>query len=109
MKKIYFLLLFFCFFNGVSAQIVNFADTKFKSRLLASGQYSIVAKNLAGNLFKIDANGDGEIQVSEALQVSYIDVSDCSITNLQGIEFFTNLSVLYIDWNGHANLAITES
>lgn len=103
----YFLVLVLSFFNVLNAQIINFADAKFKSRLLASGQYSPVAKDLTGNLFKIDTNEDGEIQVSEALQVSYIDVADCSVTNLQGIEFFANLSVLYIDWNKFSNLDFT--
>ncbi len=107
MKKIYFLVLTLSFMNVLSAQIINFSDVKFKSRLLVSGKYSPIAKDLAGNLFKIDANDDGEIQVSEALQVSYIDVANCNIANLQGIEFFTNLSVLYIDWNKFSNLDFT--
>ena len=39
----------------------------------------------------IDKNGDGEIQISEAEIVGYIQVQECKIESLEGIQFFKNL------------------
>jgi Leucine-rich repeat (LRR) protein len=58
------------------------------------GPSNSIAKNLAGNYFKIDANNDGEIQVNEALQVSQLNVYSSNILSLIGIQNFTNLYVL---------------
>ncbi|MCF1420061.1 DUF7619 domain-containing protein [Mangrovimonas futianensis] len=78
MKHTY--LLFVLFSLSVQSQIINFPDQTFKDQLLASN---------------IDTNNDGEIQVSEAQEVSTLWVSGPSdsdyITDLTGIEAFTNL------------------
>ncbi|WP_445722032.1 DUF7619 domain-containing protein [Flavobacterium sp.] len=78
MKKIYFLLLIL-FGLHVNAQIVNIPDANFKAKLTTLG---------------IDTNNDGNIQVSEAHQVTYLNVSDQNITNLTGINEFINLTFL---------------
>ena len=106
MKKTYFLLIALCFFATTKAQIVNIPDATFKARLLGAATTNTKAKNLAGNYFKIDANSDGEIQQSEALTVSYLDISTPivavpipEISSLSGIEYFKNLTTLNCDNN----------
>ncbi len=42
----------------------------------------------------IDSNNDGEISQAEALQVVGLDLYYFDITNLEGLQFFTNLKVL---------------
>lgn len=59
------------------AQIVNIPDANFKTALLAIGG--------------LDANSDEEIQCSETLTLTgTLNVSNKSISNLTGIEAFTN-------------------
>jgi Leucine-rich repeat (LRR) protein len=92
MKKIYFLLLVFCFFNGLSAQVINFPDANFKAKLLAaSPQGNGIAFDINERAVKIDDNNDGEIQITEALKVYKLVIYNSEISNLSGIEFFTNL------------------
>ncbi|WP_432673054.1 DUF7619 domain-containing protein [Flavobacterium sp. SM2513] len=92
MKKYYLLLLFVA--SWMNAQIVTIPDAAFKERLLASSSSFFVAKNLQGNFFSIDANDDGEIQLQEAQQVTYLRLYDLPINSLEGIEAFTNLTEL---------------
>ncbi|MNS50432.1 Internalin-J precursor [compost metagenome] len=94
MKKIYFLLLFSCFLNSLNAQIVAIPDANFKAKLLEASSSNQIAKDLANNYFKIDLNEDGEIQESEALQVSSLNISKSSISSLEGIKSFTNIQFL---------------
>ena len=93
MKKLYF-LFFLVFGLSASAQIVNIPDANFKTKLLESSPFSGIAKDLSGQYFKIDQNNDGNIQESEALQVSYLHISYSNISNLTGIASFTNLNYL---------------
>ncbi|KGO84790.1 hypothetical protein Q765_19765 [Flavobacterium rivuli WB 3.3-2 = DSM 21788] len=92
MKKNLLYVLFLLVSGIANAQIVNIPDVNFKSFLIE-----------AIDLFDghpIDANGDGEIQVSEAEEVNTLIITDiynhAPITNIQGIEFFTNVEVLNI-------------
>lgn len=71
MKKILFTLAVGCFSVAYS-QNLNFTDSKFKALLLSSNPNNEIAKNLSGNPISIDANGDGEIQLSEAQQVKIL-------------------------------------
>src|SRR6188472_1807777 len=93
MKKIYFLMLALCLFTSVNAQVITFTDPVFKAKLVAASPTSNTAQNLSGANFKIDANSNGEIEVSEAQQVSYLYMigSPVSITSFDGILNFTNL------------------
>ncbi|HMI07251.1 MAG TPA: T9SS type A sorting domain-containing protein [Flavobacterium sp.] len=97
MKKLYFLLSLLML-QFASAQIINFPDSGFKQRLLAASPSYHVAKNLTGSWVDIDANGDNEIQVSEALQISYLDVDGFMVTivSIDGIAYFSNLEELKI-------------
>ena len=88
----------------LSAQIVNIPDPNLKELLL--------------NSHSIDSNGDSEIQVSEAAAydgVLYLFASSGkTITDLTGLEAFTNLAILYLsnvnltqpvlDFGNHPNL-----
>lgn len=91
--KIFFIIIAFTSF--CNAQIINIPDANFKSKLLSSNTTNnLVAKNLSGNYFKIDSNNDGQIQVSEALQVSWLNISSSNITDLTGLNHFSNLLTL---------------
>nr|WP_321227559.1 T9SS type A sorting domain-containing protein [uncultured Psychroserpens sp.] len=92
------------------AQIVNIPDANFKAKLLQADVTNTIAKDLSGNWFEIDANNDGEIQESEALQVSYLDLipfnfdQTLQIADMQGIESFINLIYLDSTYNSFTSL-----
>jgi hypothetical protein len=95
------ILLFLLLLAGSSnAQIVNIPDANFKAKLLAADSITnLIAKDLSGYYFKIDANNDGEIQVSEALAVTSLNVENSNILNLEGIKSFINLNNFSCDRN----------
>lgn len=91
--KILFLVIALTTF--CNAQIVNIPDSEFKNFLRYSTAQNLRAKDLAGNYFAIDANADGQIQVTEANQVSYIKIAENSTYNInsfEGINQFPNLN-----------------
>ena len=90
MKKIYFLLLLLCGF--VNAQIVTIPDNNFRAKLIALG---------------VDTNADGNIQQSEALARTTLDVYTSNISDLTGIESFTNLTELNCYGNHISTLNLT--
>ncbi|MCZ8091568.1 T9SS C-terminal target domain-containing protein, partial [Flavobacterium sp.] len=107
MKKHYtFLIILFTVFVG-SAQNIDFEDAIFKSVLLSSSPSNQIAKNLAGNNFKIDTNNDGQISISEALQVGQISFINTNTTSLVGIENFTNLTRLGCNQNQITSLDVS--
>ena len=108
MKKLYFSLLIFSFFTTVNAQIVNIPDANFKAKLLEANTTNFIAKNLLGAFFKIDTNNDGQIQESEALNVSYLDARRNQISSLVGIEKFTNLKILDSSSNLLSSLDVSK-
>ncbi len=88
-------------FGHLLSQNVFFPDPNFKNKLLESAASNTIAKNLQGAYFAIDANGDGEIQVSEATQVSELHINSNYIYQIHsfvGIESFSNLE--YLDFSG---------
>ncbi|WP_163410959.1 DUF7619 domain-containing protein [Flavobacterium ajazii] len=113
MKKIYFLVLALCFFNSLSAQVINFPDAKLKAKLLsavngntvpvASVQYFNPGYPSYYN--GIDTNNDGEIQISEALLIKSLDISNANITDLTGLSYFSNLHTLFCHNNKISNLS----
>jgi len=101
------LLYLLLFLSGmVSAQNIDFADGNFKYRLLLAGTLNnYIARDQSGQAIVIDTNNDGEIQVSEALTVYQLNINYAAymtnlnplierITDLGGIEYFTNLNKL---------------
>ena len=92
-KYIYlFLFLFFGLFAHLQAQVVNIPDALFKSKLIALG---------------VDTNTDGQIQTSEALVVTSLDVSGANISDLTGVEAFVNLDSLICYYNPITYLDLT--
>ena len=79
MKNFYFTTIALLFLVVAQAQIVNIPDVIFKAKLIALG---------------IDTSGDGNIQNSEALAITDLDVSNSLISNLSGIKSFLNLQEL---------------
>ena len=120
MKKFYpFLFLLLSF--AANAQIVNIPDANFKAKLLqaspsnqiASSQtpvYNVVNVSWSVSPYNaIDANGDGEIQVSEAQAIKWLNIGSSSISNLTGLEAFTNLKYLNCRINQLTSLNVSSS
>lgn len=104
MRHYYLFLLLFAL--PTVAQNVQFDDPNLKS-MFVNNTFSLFgchAKDINGNNIAVDANNDNEIQLTEALAVYDLDVSnavdeeypyiDPVFTTLGGIESFTNLKVL---------------
>lgn len=99
-------VMFISFFNIVIGQTINIPDTNFKNYLLSSSP----ARNIASTQLpsfnsgvwsvstysSIDTNLDGEIQISEAQQIKYLNISTSDIYDISGFEFFSNLIALNI-------------
>jgi formylmethanofuran dehydrogenase subunit D len=95
--------------------IVYIPDLYFKNKLLqANTTTTIIARDINGNSMVIDANGDGEIQYTEAASVYQLQVVNTSIQDLTGIEAFVNLTVLHcfsnnlttLDFSNNVNLTL---
>jgi Secretion system C-terminal sorting domain len=94
MKKCYFFFFFLLSFVAHS-QVINFPDANFKNILLTQ---NLVDTNADGvNDTDVDTNNDGEINQTEALQVTWLSLSGSAITDVTGIEFFTQLTDLGIN------------
>lgn len=106
-KKYYILVLVaLCFIVNAKAQIINFQDANFKVRLLSADYGNGIAYH-GGLSFKIDANNDNEIQVSEALLVNHLVLSNGGISDLSGLEYFVNLEHFNCGNNSIATLNLT--
>ena len=84
------------FFANLFAQNVSIPDANFKTYLI--------------NNTLINTNGDNEIQVSEA--TSYTQSVYCpslGITDLTGIEAFTNITELYCGFNQLTSLDVSQN
>ncbi|WP_298222655.1 T9SS type A sorting domain-containing protein [Flavobacterium sp.] len=112
MKKIFLLLLLFA---GIAeAQIVNIPDANFKAALLSSSETNGIATDSFEVGIRIDTNNDGEIQETEALAVSRInlgnngfEVASYNIADLTGIESFINVTQLNCRGNQITNLDVS--
>ena len=112
MKKLYFLLLV-CFGFLANAQVINFTDANLKAKLLAASPSNQIARGVdVWTYIKIDVNNDGEIQLTEAALVYWLNISNqpagnSDITNLVGLEYFTNLQRLDCSDNSITNLVLS--
>lgn len=79
--------------GGVEINDTNFPDSAFQN---------YVTEN-------IDVDRDGIIQQEEIDVITYINVTSLSISNLKGIEFFSNLTELYCGGNQLSSLDISSS
>lgn len=97
----------------MNAQIISFPDANFKAKLVAANTSNGIAKNSFGNNFKIDSNNNSEIEVSEALNVYQLFITTnilnttADLTNLSGIEYFTNLRIVNCSGNQISSLNLT--
>ena len=107
MKKQYFTLLIVLINSVLMAQTITFPDAAFKSKLLQSDTSNTIARNLSDDYFAIDVNNNGEIEISEALQVGHLDIENSTISSLIGIENFTNLVSLRCSNNKISDLNVS--
>lgn len=102
--KQYLLLLFFLSLS-VKAQIVNIPDANFKNALVNTNCATIGSSQA---LTDADSNDDGEIQESEALVVSSLRLYNQNISDLTGIESFSNLKGMDCSNNALATLNLNN-
>ncbi len=104
MKRTFTIIFTIFVLQSMNSQVINFTDLNFKNRLLQStsneGPTYFIASNSSGENMAIDSNNNSEIEIYEALAVYRLTVQNATITNLSGIEYFTNL----IDLNCADNL-----
>lgn len=108
MIKLYCLIFILTSYLKVNAQIIKIPDVNFKGKLLEANDTLRIAYDSNGKPIKIDFNNDNNIEVSEALKVYKLVISNSEISSLVGIENFTNLTVLYCDRNQLENLNLNE-
>lgn len=114
MKKLYILFFLTIVFFG-NAQIVNIPDVNLKTYLTTNGSFAssgTPVSNSDPQLYEItvpfynyiDTNADDEIQVSEAQNVKYLQISNLNnLSSLEGLEAFTNLEALVLSNNSFIN------
>lgn len=90
MKKLFYILLLIT--GLANAQVVNIPDANFKAKLIEQG---------------VDINSDGQIQESEALAADGLNVSNSNISDLTGIEAFTNIQILECSGNQLTQLDVS--
>ncbi|WP_396146656.1 T9SS type A sorting domain-containing protein [Flavobacterium sp.] len=90
MKKLIILVLLITGF--ANAQVVNIPDVNFKNKLIDLGY---------------DTNSDGNIQQSEALSVYGLSISNSNISDLTGIQSFTNLTSMDCSYNQLTQLNVS--
>jgi Leucine-rich repeat (LRR) protein len=122
MKKIIFsLILFFSLTLFANYDpIINIPDANFKAKLLQASPSNQIAStqipvfnqnNISWNVTsysKIDINNDGEIQLSEALEIKWLKIDNSNISDLGIIGSFTNLQVLNCKENQLTSLNLTN-
>lgn len=108
MKKLYVLVTVLLLHFSGFGQVINFPDANFKAKLLTASATAQVASTDAngGGYLAIDTNANGEIEVSEALLIKWLNVSAATISSLEGIEGFTNLRNLNCKNNGLTTLNV---
>ena len=99
---LFFCLIIVCYATG---QIINFPDPNFKAKLLQPN----VGYDENWALKTIDANNNGEIEVSEAQNIYALDVSNGAISDLTGISYFKELKSLNCNQNLLTSLIIDTS
>jgi hypothetical protein len=89
-------LLFGCFIftQFCLAQNITFLDSVFKDYLLVANTNYNTDPNVVIQYPPIDANADGEISFAEALTVEGLYFGYANITNLEGLQYFTNVKVI---------------
>ncbi|MES2747440.1 MAG: T9SS type A sorting domain-containing protein [Bacteroidota bacterium] len=114
--KIKLLLICILISTLCNAQIVNIPDAVFKAKLLLASPTNQIASTEIPNIINsvtvfhsIDTNANGEIEQSEAALITYLNVEQSLISDLTGIEAFTNLVTLYCTNNQLTSLNVTQN
>ncbi|WP_116787153.1 DUF7619 domain-containing protein [Flavobacterium psychrotrophum] len=90
--KMFYLL--FLIVTVAKAQVINIPDTNLKAALLAASAANSIAFDSSGSAIVIDANGNGQIELSEADAVRSLNISDKSINSMEGLQYFSDLQYL---------------
>ena len=106
MKKLYYLLIALCLFTGVNAQIINIPDANFKAKLLQADFTNQIAKDMFGNYARIDTNFNGQIEANEVSMIAELYLMNSNISNLSGINNFSNLRVLDCGYNNLTSVSL---
>ena len=91
-----------------SGSFIVFSDTNFKTKLLAANTTNQIAK-IGQNYVKIDTNNDNEIQPSEAFLIDELNVNSSNISNITGIEYFSELKSLSCAVNPINTIDVTNN
>lgn len=98
------------------SQTIEFEDPMFKSKLLQINSTNISTSNFYaedanGNSITVDSNGDGEIQIAEALNIKKLKLTSPSSTlqlsSVAEISYFTNLTELNFSNNNISEIDFT--
>lgn len=93
MKNLYVIAtLLFTF--SIQAQVINIPDANFKAKLIALG---------------VDDNGNGEIEMSETVEVYDLQLQNSNIYSLEGIQYFTEMDWLDCSGNNISDLSVLNS
>jgi hypothetical protein len=103
------LIVFFEQHTQAQDTIVNIPDANFKAKLLQANTNNSIARDSLDNFIKIDINGDGQIQQSEADRVYMLDVYRYNISSLDGIGAFVNLKYLNCQSNQLTTLDVSKN
>ena len=104
MKKSY---IVFALLLGITvySQTINIPNANFKNTLV-----NTICVDNNGDIYPdtdADTNNNGEIEVSEALAVIVMNVNARSLTDVTGLEEFTNLQVLFCEQNSITQLPLS--
>lgn len=99
----------FLLITGENDDIVYIPDMAFKTKLLQATTSNQTAKDINGNNMIVDFNSDGEIQMSEALNVYSLQVYQSNIEDLTGIEAFAHLTYLSCAVNNLTELDVSNN
>lgn len=104
MKKILPILLLLFSTAAVAQYVPNGA---FKTKLLTATTTNGIALDSNGDSIEVDANGDYQISAEEAEEVRELHIAASALTNLNGIEYFTDLRVLDCSGNNINSIDLT--
>lgn len=97
---------------GTMSGTISFVDENLKRHILNHDLYAQGENGGVGDIMetKIDVNGDGEISYDEAKAVYHLIIGNgLEITNLSGLEYFTNLEYLVITKVNIADIDLSKN
>ena len=104
MKKILPIILLLFSTAAIAQYVPNGA---FKNKLLEASTTNGIALDSSGDSIEVDTNGDYQISADEAEEVRELHIPASGLSNLDGIEYFTDLRVLDCSGNTIASLDLT--